>query len=168
MYLQSELMLFLVSFWISSVLITDLTSIFHQQQTACISANIHCQMTITVFRWMKHKEVKQQPLWDTDSWAYLQGWQRRILSPSLGQFQHQVLLGSQRETEGHEDRDEAVYKDLRFFVCLLDGTWGGMCTGERLVTMDWAALESSPLLDEVQPRRQARRQWRRLAACNWW
>ena len=50
---------FLVCFWIRSLLITELTWIFHQQGIAYISANIHCQITVTVFRWMKHKEVKQ-------------------------------------------------------------------------------------------------------------
>lgn len=48
-----------MSFWIRSLLITELTSIFHQQGIAYISANIHCQITVTVFRWKKHKEVKQ-------------------------------------------------------------------------------------------------------------
>ena len=141
-----------MSFWIRSLLITELTSIFHKQGIAYISANIHCQMTITVFRWMKHKEVKQQSMWDTDSWAYLQGSERRFLSPGLGQFHHEVLLGSYRETEGHQDRGEAASKDLRFLVCLFDGTWCGMCTWERLVTVDWAALEPSPLLYFIQQR----------------
>ena len=48
-----------MSFWIRSLLITELTSIFHQQGIAYISANIHCQITIAVFHWMKHKGVKQ-------------------------------------------------------------------------------------------------------------
>ena len=50
--------------------------------------------------------------------------------------------------------------------CLFDGTWCGMCTWERLVTVDWAALEPSSLLDEVQQRGQAGRQWKRVPAFN--
>ena len=50
-------MVFLVSFWIRSVLITDLMSIFHQQGIAYISVKMHCQITITEWNRKKRNSI---------------------------------------------------------------------------------------------------------------
>ena len=57
-----------MSFWIRSVLITDLTSIFHQQGIAYISVKMHCQITITEWnrkKWnsiyVRHRELSLPP-----------------------------------------------------------------------------------------------------------
>ena len=50
-------------------------------------------------------------------------------------------------------------------VFFLMGTWGGVYACGRLMTMGWAAIESSSFLDEGEPRRGTGKIWNGASAC---
>lgn len=121
---------FLVSFWIKSLLITELTSIFHQQGIAYISANIHCQITVTVFHWMKHKEVKKH-LCETQTVELTsRGWRGDSSASAWGSSTTRCSWGARGKQKAIRTEERLLPKISGFlFVCLMGH--GVQCVHQR-------------------------------------
>lgn len=169
LYSNNWCCLFLMSFWIRSVLIRDWPSIFPQPRECIHQWSVHSWISITVFNWIKSNKWSNILIPEEGRWAYLQSYPGCVPQSGLGQSNPApVLRVGARGTCSCKNTGEAA-QEVTPRGGFLDGDMGRIaCMWEVHTTMNWAAVESSSFwMKESKGEKQERWKWSFCILLEW-